>query len=55
MQDHRQEEMKALVGEMLKLRESATDIADTIEVIDGYKQRLIDLCIEVRPLRDSTR
>ena len=47
MQDTRKAELCALVEEISVLRESATDIDETVEVISGYQQRLKDLCIEV--------
>ena len=34
--------------EATKLRESATDVAEAMAEIEGYRQRLKDLAIEVR-------
>lgn len=46
-QDRRKAELASLVGEISVLRESATDIIETIEVIKSYLMRLEELCIEV--------
>lgn len=40
-------EMEALEKEAIQLREQATDVFETMEIIDSYLNRLKDLCIEV--------
>ena len=40
-------EMEALEKEAIQLREQATDVFETMEIIDSYLNRLKDLCSEV--------
>ena len=39
--------MEGLGKEATQLREQATDVFETMEIIDSYLNRLKDLCIEV--------
>ena len=47
LQDIRRDELETLCEAATLLREQATDINEALEVINGYLEKIKDLCVEV--------